>query len=48
MKKILILTLFIAFIYYSNAQENKPNWIVIGNLEVAIADLSGELSQSEA
>jgi hypothetical protein len=48
MKKILILTLFIAFIYYSNAQEIKPNWIVIGNLEVALADLSLEFSQSEA
>ena len=48
MKKKLILTLFIAFIYYSNAQEIKPNWIVIGNLEVALADLSLEFSQSEA
>ena len=48
MKKILILIPFIALSYYSNAQENKPNYIIVGNLEVALTDLSGELSQSEA
>lgn len=48
MKKVQLLVLFIAVSYFSIAQENKPNSIIIGNLEVALTDLSGKFSVDEA